>query len=125
MPEPDRHVPLTLRLVLSFVTAVLIAGTAHVCAWLQYVEAMRSMHLEESCTLWQFTFEMPTVGMEVACALAGAVAFPICFLASYAYRGNRRTLLLVLAAHGVTAFFAILVALVLCYLHLIPLISGH
>ncbi len=78
-------------------------------------------HENESPTLWQFATLLDNGMMLKACVLAGAFALALCLIASEGWQGNR-SLAVILVTNAVTAFFAILTALVISGLHL-P--SGH
>jgi hypothetical protein len=111
------------RLVFSLVTAIIIASTAYICAWYEYraIIPRRISGDLRPITLWQFA-NAGTWGIAAICFLAGALAFPLCFLGSRRKPGTRPSLGQILVVHGVTAVFAILVAVVISFLH-IP--SGH
>jgi hypothetical protein len=61
--------------------------------------------------------------IQLACLLAGVIAFPLCFLQARGRRGVRPTLGKVLLANAVTAVFAILAGLMIAALHIMP--GGH
>ena len=69
-------------------------------------------------TLWEFTTNPRTVGMQLACALAGVIAFPIFLLQGKGPPGQRPSLARVFVANAVTAVFAVLAAAVMAFLHL-------
>ncbi len=73
-------------------------------------------------TLWQFTTQLNTEGIQLSCILAGVLAFPLCLLGIRRGATNRVSPIKVLVVHGVTAVFAVLTAVVISVLHL-P--SGH
>jgi hypothetical protein len=77
----------------------------------------------EHPSLVQFSMLPESRPIQVACILAGVVAFPICLLDSKGQGGDRPSLARVLLANAVTAVFAILAALVISGLHLVP--GGH
>lgn len=78
--------------------------------------------VNEFLTLWQFTMDANTAGIQLSCLLAGLLAFPLCLLGTAGGELNRRSLVRALVVHGVTAAFAIVTAVVISVLHL-P--SGH
>jgi hypothetical protein len=77
----------------------------------------------ERPTLAQFTALREAVPAQLACLLAGAVAFPLCLLEARGRRGERPSLGRFLLANAVTAVFAILAALMIGGLHTMP--GGH
>jgi hypothetical protein len=77
----------------------------------------------ERPTLWQFAAAPEGLPVQLACALAGVVAFPLCLLQARGQPGNRPSLAKVLLANAVTAVFAILAALMISALHIMP--GGH
>jgi hypothetical protein len=74
-------------------------------------------------TLLQFTASPEALPMQLACLFAGVVAFPLCLLQARGEPGNRRSLGKVLLMNAVTAVFAILAALMIGALHMVP--GGH
>jgi hypothetical protein len=76
----------------------------------------------ESFTLWEFTTCSGTKGIQLCCLLAGVLSFPFCLLGVRRGVANRVSPAKVLVAHGVTAVFAFLAAIVISVIHL-P--SGH
>jgi hypothetical protein len=72
-------------------------------------------------TLWEFTSETRTMGMKLACILGGLFAFPVCLFLPQPRR-SRGAFIKVLTMNIITAFFAIIVAVVMSLLHL-P--TGH
>jgi general secretion pathway protein G len=77
----------------------------------------------EPPTLVQFTTMREGNLPLLACVLAGAVAFPLCLLEARGRQGNRPSLAKLLLANVVTAVFAILAALIIATLHVMP--GGH
>jgi hypothetical protein len=74
--------------------------------------------------LWQFSTLREAIPVQVACILAGVIAFPICLLEARGKAGQRRPSLgKFLLGSAVTAVFAILAAMMMSALHLIP--GGH
>jgi hypothetical protein len=65
----------------------------------------------EPPTLLEFTAMPAAIPVQLACILAGVVAFPLCLLQGKGRAGNRPSLGKVLLANAVTAFFAILAAI--------------
>jgi Type II secretion system (T2SS), protein G len=84
--------------------------------------AGRQHSADELPTLWQFTTQLDTEGIQLTCLVAGILAFPLCLLGFKRGATNRATLVMVLVAHALTALFAVLAAGVISALH-IP--SGH
>ncbi len=76
----------------------------------------------EGLTLWQFTFDVDTIGIQRTCLGAGLLAFPICLLPLKKRMENRLSPIKVIMTHGLTAGFAVIVAVAISVLHL-P--SGH
>jgi len=118
--EADHRAYMT-RLVCSLVTSIIIAATAYICAWYEYRGMFAHRRGDPRLTLWQFA-NAGTGGIAAACFLAGAFAFPLCFLGTPGKPGARALWLKILIVHGVTAVFAILIAVVISAIH-IP--SGH
>ena len=77
----------------------------------------------EPPSLWEFTTMPDALLTQVPCILAGVVAFPLLLLQAKGRPGNRPTVAKIVVANVVTAFFAILAALMIATLHLIP--GGH
>jgi hypothetical protein len=73
-------------------------------------------------TLWQFTTQLNTEGIQLSCLLAGILAFPLCLLGVRRGEADRLSPVRVVFVHGLTAFFAVLTAVVISVVHL-P--SGH
>lgn len=72
----------------------------------------------ESPTLRQFTFDLPTAGVQLTCVLAGVCAGLICLLPP----SRKRPRVEFLARVGATAIGTVLTAVVISYLH-VP--TGH
>jgi general secretion pathway protein G len=77
----------------------------------------------ERPTLWQFTRSQDAAPALVASIAAGVVAFPIFLLNARGREGNRPSLARVLLANAVTALFAVLAAVMMSALHVMP--GGH
>jgi len=73
--------------------------------------------------LWEFATMPDALLVQVPCIAAGVVAFPLLLLQARGRQGNRPTVWRLVVANVVTAFFAILAALMIATLHLIP--GGH
>jgi hypothetical protein len=73
-------------------------------------------------TLWQFTTQLDTEGIQLSCFLAGLLAFPLCLLGVTRGARGRVSPARIVVVHGLTALFAVLTAVVISVLHL-P--SGH
>ncbi len=73
-------------------------------------------------TLWQFTTELPTKGIQLSCLLAGLLAFPLCLLGVTRGATGRVPPARVVVVHGLTALFAVLTAVAISVLNL-P--TGH
>ena len=74
-------------------------------------------------TFWEFTQMQEGMPVQLACLLAGAVAFPLCLLQAKGRPGNPPSQAKILLMNAVTAFFAILAALMIGTLHVMP--GGH
>jgi hypothetical protein len=90
--------------------------------WDADLHAGKVDRIAECLTLQQFTSLTETNGIKGTCILAGILAFPLCLLGAKREAAKRSSLTKVLVVHGVTAIFAILVAVVMSIVHL-P--SGH
>jgi hypothetical protein len=77
----------------------------------------------EHPTLIQYSNLPETRVVQVACILAGVIAFPLCLLAARSEKGVRPSLARVLVRSAVTAVFAVFAALVMSALHMMP--GGH
>jgi len=74
-------------------------------------------------TFGQFLTEPKTINLQAACMVSGVVAFPLCLLQAAGKGGKRPTLGQVILTNAVTAFFAILAAVMIGTLHIVP--GGH
>jgi Type II secretion system (T2SS), protein G len=73
-------------------------------------------------TLWQYATYPGTFSIFVMCALAGLIAFPICLLQGREVAGEKSSLLRILWRNGLTALFAVVVAVMIG----VPFLqSGH
>jgi ABC-type sugar transport system permease subunit len=73
-------------------------------------------------TLWQYATYPWTFSTFVMCALAGLIAFTICLLQGREVAGERSSLLRILWRNSLTAFFAVVVAVIIG----VPFLqSGH
>jgi hypothetical protein len=73
-------------------------------------------------TLWQYATYPGTFDIFVMCALAGLIAFPICLLQGREVAGEKSSLLGILWRNSLTAFFAVVVAVMIG----VPFLqSGH
>jgi hypothetical protein len=77
----------------------------------------------ERPTLWQFTTMRDALPVQVASLGAGIVAFPICLMEGRGKPGSPPSLARLLMANAVTALFAILAAVMIAGMHLVP--GGH
>jgi hypothetical protein len=76
----------------------------------------------ERPTLWQFTMMREARPVQIASAVAGIVAFPLC-LQTRRKPGSPPSLAMILLTNVVTALFAIFAAVMISGLHLVP--GGH
>jgi hypothetical protein len=116
-----------LRVLMCLSTSVTVSFIALVCAWQQYGRWELfpwNWNKDEKVlpTFWEFISSEDTAGIQTTCLLAGVVAFPLCLIASSAWRKSRAPFAGVLLAHVITAVFAIAAAVWMAALHL-P--SGH
>jgi hypothetical protein len=77
----------------------------------------------ERPTILQFTRTRDALPALIASVMAGVVAFPIFLLNARGREGNRPSLVRILLANAVTALFAILAAVMISTLHVMP--GGH
>jgi Type II secretion system (T2SS), protein G len=84
--------------------------------------AGKSDRSAEDPTLWQFTVEPGTAGIQVTCIAAGILSFPICLIGAKNEPWNGTSVINALVRYGITAIFAVVAAVAISFLH-IP--SGH
>jgi hypothetical protein len=77
----------------------------------------------EHPTLGQFTTMRDALPVQIASAVAGIVAFPICLQQARGQPGSPPSLAKLLLANAVTALFAVFAALMIAGMHLVP--GGH
>jgi hypothetical protein len=77
----------------------------------------------EHPTLAQFSTLREARPVQLACILAGIVAFPLCLLQAKGQPGNRPSIAKVILANAVTAAFTLLIAFMISALHMMP--GGH
>jgi uncharacterized BrkB/YihY/UPF0761 family membrane protein len=120
MPLQDELRRWAQRILLSLGSAVAVSATAFVCAWIDYRYQDHGQP-----TLWEFTTVVAPIGTRNSCLLAGALTFPLCLLYSTGWDGTRSSLVKVLIANSVTAIFAILAAVVMAALYMLPFEEHH
>lgn len=85
--------------------------------------AGRVLSEEQRPTLWQYSHTRDALPALIASVMAGVVAFPIFLLNARGKEGKRPSLVMVLLANAVTAVFAVLAAVMISGLHVVP--GGH
>ena len=126
MSTPEARRRLVTRLLLCLATAIAVCATAYVCAWYEYRgvyvyglnPGLEGEAFERAQpTLWQFTLDPRSRGMQWTCVLAGALTIPLCLLYTEWPLRTQPSLRETLMANAVTAVFCLLAALTMAALH--------